>query len=139
MLLHCPVMTGALLLPIALWLLPLAAGAAPAEDVLKGVWKDTERGMQVALERDSAGLWFGKVVAAQRKEELGKRIFRGLRFDPATGTYIGKMFKPDDDEEVSVTLRLTSDRRLEAVASKFFLSKTLWFDRQDAGADGGPR
>lgn len=110
--------------------LPLAAVAAPQESALAGVWKDSERGLDVELVRDAEGLWNGKAA--------GKLLFEKLRFDSAEGSYTGTLIKPEDGERVAVTVKLTAPDALEAVVRKFIFSKTLRFTRQrPAAADSG--
>jgi hypothetical protein len=110
--------------------LPLTAAAQPQESALAGVWKDSDRGLDVELVRDAEGLWNGRAA--------GKLLFEKLRFDAAQGSYGGTLIKPEDGERVAVTVKLTAPDALEAVVRKFIFSKTLRFARQrPPPADGG--
>jgi len=116
---------------LACCLLPFVAQGDPAEDKLQGTWRATERGLLIEFHKETDGLWSGKAVEAPRKEELGKQVFRKLRYDAAHSLWTGTLIKPEDDMEFDVDVKLTSEKTLEALAHKFFLSKTLQFNRED--------
>jgi len=116
---------------LLLALLPLLAHAAqPAEERIKGAWRDADRKSLIQFTKEADG-WVGTVVQAQRKEEVGKRVFRKLVYDPGEGVYTGLLVRPDADEDaLKVTVEVTSNTTLKAVVKKLFLSKTLLLTRE---------
>jgi uncharacterized protein (DUF2147 family) len=120
---------------LPLLLLMLVSCAANAEEPKKpearigGLWVGAERGIVVELFKEEDGLWWGRNVKADRKEEVGKLMFQKLVFNEVESTWSGTMIKPDDDQKLSVTLKVTSDATMEAVAKVFIFSKTITFKR----------
>jgi len=94
-----------------------------------GLWVGADRGIVVELFKEKDGLWWGRNVKADRKEEVGKLMFQKLVFNEVESTWSGTMIKPDDDQKLSVTLKLSSDSTMEAVAKVFIFSKTITFKR----------
>ena len=100
------------------------------EPDLSGVWKDSERGILVRLAKAGHSSWLGTAVASPRPPEVGKVIYRALRFDPVEKKWVGELLKPEDGQVTQVTITLTSPTAMEAVAKVFIFSKTLHMTRQ---------
>ena len=65
-----------------------------------GLWVGADRGIVVELFKEKDGLWWGRNVKADRKEEVGKLMFQKLVFNEVESTWSGTMIKPDDDQKL---------------------------------------
>jgi hypothetical protein len=108
---------------------PHAVIAQRPDSAIAGVWNLAERGAQVAMHLDAEAGWTGTILHATRPADVGKPLFRGLRFDPRHSVWRGSILRPEDGSAASVTVRAASGDTLIAVARKAFFSRTLVFTR----------
>lgn len=109
--------------------LALVALVLAAEPTLDGQWKDGDCQSVVQFTRAADGTWKGVVVSGKHASDVGKTVFPRLTWDEKKAEWAGPMVKPDDDQNVNVTVRVKGADALEAVARVFIFSKTLTFTR----------
>jgi len=107
----------------------LMAFATNAQNGIIGKWKSEEHPnnhLEIYLAKD--GLYYGKLVYENGKtENLGKFLLKHLQYDASANCYTGKMMPPDRNIEFTVKLTQISDDKIKAVATKFLITKTIFF------------
>lgn len=117
-------------LSILLLAISIGTSAQQASEII-GQWKSEEkpeRHMEFFIGNE--GLYFAKLVYDQsEKAEKGKTILKDLRFNESSKTFSGVMMPPDGNLELNATIMLVGVDRIKIVATKLFMTKTLYLRR----------
>jgi hypothetical protein len=99
------------------------------ENKIIGIWTSKEKeANQIEIYRDNNGLFQG-IPATKNSDKTAKKAIKKLKYDAKTATYKGTMSPPDRDLELNVTISITKNGELKVVATKFIMSKTIYFTR----------
>jgi uncharacterized protein (DUF2147 family) len=109
---------------ILLFLLLSFLSNAQNSDAIIGKWKDIDNAEKtVEVYKATDGKYYGKGTGN------GFMVFKALVWDKQTNTYKGILINPDNDDEFSITIRLTTTDRFAFKVSKFIMSKKFEFVR----------
>lgn len=109
---------------IFLLLMPFAFCAfAQDNQALLGKWQATDnKEMIVEIYKANNGLYYGKKAD-------GNLILKELKYNSSSKTYSGIMQIPDADVTMKVEITLESQEKFKMIATKFFISKTRYFNK----------
>jgi hypothetical protein len=117
-------------LSILLLTITIGASAQQASEIM-GQWKSEEKPERLMeFFVGSSGIYYARVVYDESKEGVaGKTILKDLRFDELSKTFSGIMMPPDGNLELNATIKLVGVDRIKIVATKLFMTKTLYLRR----------
>jgi len=103
-------------------------GSGQSNKSIVGKWQDEKHPeKQVEVFEQSIGIFFGKVMASEKKDE--PFIFENLVWNEKTKSYQGILRNPDGHDKIMISIFLVNPNRFVFVVKKFFLSRTFQFVR----------
>jgi hypothetical protein len=96
-----------------------------------GKWKneaDQNKQAEFFLAKDN--LYYGKLIAENGKtENIGRLIMKKLQYDEQKRIFTGTLSPPDIAFDLNATVSFVNDNKLKVEATKFFMTKTVYFIR----------
>jgi Uncharacterized protein conserved in bacteria (DUF2147) len=117
---------------VAILLLCATHGFAQTNEAqFVGFWLAKEANEStIELYKGPDGALYGKVTASKKPENVGKVLFAKGKYEANKQRYVGTITPPENGLTLNCHLYLTSDQRIKVVASKFLLTKTIYWTKK---------
>lgn len=108
------------------------AQSASDEEQLRGTWKAPEiNNSLIKIYKSDEGFWLGEILQSDQSEDIGKVFLRKGKYDPKTKIWSGELVNPDNGIVLTAELTLTNNSTLKVKGTKFFITKTMNWIREE--------
>ncbi|MEO1450099.1 MAG: hypothetical protein AAFV07_11260 [Bacteroidota bacterium] len=96
-----------------------------------GIWEAPDlENSTIQVYQATDGFFYGKIIESDREDWIGEIILKETAYDPANQAWRGEIYSLRRFFTVDAVLTLESTNKLKLVGTKFFMSKTFYWNRR---------
>jgi uncharacterized protein (DUF2147 family) len=111
-----------------LLMVSLSANTQTSNSIL-GQWKDADHPQKQVEITSHAGKFVGKSINSSKTSEIGKIVFKDLKWIDSSKSYKGILINPDNGDEFNIEIKMIGIDGFRFSAGKFIFSRTFTFNR----------
>lgn len=123
-------MTRVLFITITTLVITMSMAFTTQEKDILGNWKAVEmQNSTIKVYKAKDGNIYGKIIASNRKDWIGEIILKQVKYIADDEAWKGEVYNLERKMSVDVTITLLSQNKLKLVGTKFFMTKTFYWER----------